>query len=188
MARPQIRPPIFIALQNVTAVILCVSLLAEDALRRLLDAHPASAALWWLSVQANRTLTPVTLYIERYLETSEQVTACLVAGIVIFLIAWRTGYWLATALAGHLSFAALAVMTRSVFNRGAVGAPSHNTPDHFTGTPPNVLGLMFMGLTLFMLVMCLADHLAFFRFLVGLFRRRTKGDAPGASAGDLRKR
>lgn len=185
MARPQIRPPIFIALQNGMAATLCLSLLAQDALRHLLHFYPESAALWWLSVQANRTLMPVMAYLERYLETSEQVRACLLAGIVVCVIAWRTRYWLATALAGHLALAAFAVITRSIFSRGTVWVRWYDIPGLFTAGSPSVLGLFFLGLTVFALVMCLADHLAFFRFFVGLFRRRRSG-AETSSTGDLR--
>lgn len=185
-ARPQIRPPIFIALQNGMAAALSASLLAADGLRRLLHAYPDSTGLWWLSVHVNRTLMPVMHYLEDYLATQERVVACLVAGIVIPLLAWRTRYWFATALAGHLALAGFIIITQAVFRRGTLAVPSDRIAEVLAAMQPSLLGFAFLGLSLFALVMCLADHVAFFRFFTGLFRRRSKGNAPDPSAGDLR--
>lgn len=186
MARPQIRPPIFIALQNGMAAALSLSLLAEDGLRRLLHAYPSSETLWWLSVHANRILMPVMQYLEVYLVTPEKITACLVAGIVIPLIAWRTRYWFATALAGHAALAALIIITLAVFNRGSPSLPIQTPMDLITALRTSPAGFLFLGLSLFTLVMCIADHVAFLRFFVGLFRRRPKPVAPDSSTRDLR--
>ena len=186
MARPQIRPPIFIALQNGMAAALSASLLAEDGLRRLLYAHPDSALLWWLSVHANRTLMPVMQYLEEHLVTPERITACLVAGIVVPLLSWRTRYWLATALAGHLALVALAIITLSIFSRYTLSVESGSVLDILAAMRPSLAGYVFTGLTLFVLIMCIADHVAFLRFLVGLFRRHGKPAVPKPSGGDLR--
>jgi hypothetical protein len=186
MARPQIRPPIFVPLQNGMAAALSASLLAADGLRRLLYAYPDSAPLWWLSVHVNRTLMPVMHYLETYLATPERVTACLVAGIVIPMLAWWTRYWFATALAGHLTLAGLLIITQAVFRRGTLGVPSSDIPTILAAMQPSLTGFVFLGLSLFVLVMCLADHAAFFRMFVGLFRRRGKNAPPAPSTGDLR--
>lgn len=182
MARPQIRPPIFIALQNAMAAILFASLLAADLLRHLLHAHPDSPTLWWLSAQANHSLMPVLRYFDTYLETPEKLLAVLIAGIIVPLLAWRTRYWLATALAGHVTLAALLVMTDSLLRRQTMPIPSATLAGLLQVLRPSLPGFLLLGLSLFVLVMCVADHVAFFRSLTRAVRRRA-----GAPSGDLRR-
>lgn len=184
MARPQIRPPIFVALQNGMASALFASLLLMDLLRRLLHAHPDSPTLWWLSVQANRSLMPVMRFLDTYISTPERLLAVLVAGIVIPLLAWRTRYWLATAFAGHVTLAALVIITNSLLRKETMPMPSPTLSGILAVLKPSLPGFLLLGLSLFVLAMCVADHVAFFRFLAGLFRRR--GSRGPGTSGDLR--
>jgi hypothetical protein len=171
MARPQIRPTIFIALQNGLAALLFASLLAAEIVRRLLHAYPQVDILWQLSTLANRTVMPVLLYAEQFHPTPGWLTAGLLAGIIVPLLAWWTRYWFATALAGHVTLAALIVMTHATIRRGTLSLPSLDLDGLLGAARPGAAVVILAALTLFVLVMCLADHLAFLRFLVSLFRR-----------------
>jgi hypothetical protein len=171
MARPQIRPTIFIALQNGFAALLFAALLAAEIVRRLLHAYPQADILWQLSSLANRTVMPVLRYAEQFLPTPGWLMAGLLAGIIVPLLAWWTRYWFATALAGHLTLAALIVMTHAKFRRGTLSLPNLNLDDLLGAARPGAAVIMLAALTVFVLVMCLADHLAFLRFLISLFRR-----------------
>jgi hypothetical protein len=171
MARPQIRPTIFIALQNGFAAVLFAALLGAEIVRRLLHAYPQADVLWQLSALANRTVMPVLRHAEQFLPTPEWLMAGLLAGIFVPLLAWWTRYWFATALAGHVTLAALIVMTHATFRRGTLSLPSLNLDGLLGAAKPGVAGVILVALTLFVLVMCLADHLAFLRFFASLFRR-----------------
>jgi hypothetical protein len=59
MTRPEIRPTIFIALQNGLAALLFAALLGAEIVRQLLHAHPQADVLWQLSTLANLTVMPV---------------------------------------------------------------------------------------------------------------------------------
>ena len=154
-------------------------------MRRLLHAYPDSDLLWWLSVQANRTLMPILRYLDSHFATPERVLAVLFAGVVIPLLAWWTRYWFATALAGHMLFFALAAITLSIFRRGTLSVPPQNPSDVLWVMQPSLPGFLFLGLTVFVLIMCIADHVAFFLFFAGLFRRRPQRQ-PNPPGGDLR--
>lgn len=171
MTRPQIQPAIFIGLQNGMAAALFTALLAAELTRRLLYAYPNSGALWWFSALANRTVTPLLRQIDRLLGTPDKLLLVLVAGIVIPLLAWRMRYWFATALAGHLTLAALAVMTYSVFQRNGLWLQWTDPIDALSTMNMPLPGLALLALCLFVLVMCIADHVAFIRFFVALLRR-----------------
>ena len=171
MARPQIRPTIFIALQNGFAALLFAALLGAEILRRLLHAYPQADILWQLSTLANRTVMPVLRHAEQFLPTPGWLMAGLLAGIIVPLLAWWTRYWFATAVAGHVTLAALIVMTHATFRRGTLSLPSLDLADMLGAGRLGIAVTLLAALTLFVLVMCLADHLAFLRFLVALFRR-----------------
>ena len=171
MARPQIRPTIFIALQNGFAALLFAALLGAEIVRRLLHAYPQTDMLWQLSTFANLTVMPVLRYAEQFLPNPGWLMAALLAGIIVPLLAWRTRYWFATALAGHVTLAALIVMTHATFRRGTLSLPALDLDGLLAAARPGVTGIALAALTLFVLVMCLADHLAFLRFFVSLFRR-----------------
>ena len=113
MARPQIRPTIFIALQNGFAALLFAALLGAEIVRRLLHAYPQTDMLWQLSTFANLTVMPVLRYAEKFLPNPGWLMAALLAGIIVPLLAWWARYWFATALAGHVTLAALIVMTHT---------------------------------------------------------------------------
>lgn len=171
MARPQIRPTIFIALQNGFAALLFTALLGAEIVRRLLHAYPQVDILWQLSTLANRTVMPVLRHAEQFLPTPGWLMAGLLAGIIVPLLAWWTRYWFATAVAGHLTLAALIVMTHETLRRGTLSLRSIGLDDLLGAARPGAAVILLAALTLFVLVMCLADHLAFLRFFISLFRR-----------------
>lgn len=176
MARPQIRPRIFIALQNASASLLFALLLGTDTVRRLLYEHPQSETLWWLSTLANRSVMPVLNYAEQLLPTPQKLTFGLAAGVVIPLLAWWTRYWLATAIAGHVTLAALVVIAYETFRRGNMALASLGLPDAIGSVHPGAGGYALLALTFFVLVMCISDHVAFVRYLASL---RKHFRAPG---------
>ena len=100
--------------------------------------------------------------------------AGLLAGIIVPLLAWWTRYWFATALAGHVTLAALIVMTHATLRSGNLSLPSLGFENMLGAARPGAAVILLAALTLFVLVMCLADHLAFLRFFVSLFRRTTR--------------
>ena len=171
MKRPEIRPAIFIALQNGLAALLFAALLGAEIVRQLLHAHPQADVLWQLSTLANLTVMPVLRYAEQFLPTPGWLMAGLLAGIIIPLLAWWTRYWFATALAGHVTLAALIAMTYTTFRRGTLSLPNIDLHGLLGAARPGAAGIILAALALFVLVMCLADHLAFLRFFVSLFRR-----------------
>lgn len=173
MARPQIRPPVFIALQNAIASLLFAMLLGAEMVRRLLHAYPQSDILWQLSVLANRTVMPVLQQVEAYFQTPGQLLATLIAGVVVPLIAWWARYWLATAMAGHLALGMLILITEALLSRGRHARAWLGLGDMLDPARLGVPELLLAGLCLFVLVMCIADHVAFLRFLAGFRWRRT---------------
>ena len=130
-----------------------------------------SGVLWWFSTLANRTVMPLLRQIDRMLVTPDKLLLGLVAGIAISLLSWWTRYWLTTALAGHLSLAGSVVITLFIFQRGRMGQPWADPMVMLSNMQTPVLGLSFLALSLFLLVMCIADHVAFIRFFVALLRR-----------------
>lgn len=173
MARPQIRPPIFIPLQNIIAALLFALLLGAEILRRLLYAYPQSDVLWQLSIMANQSVMPVLHHAESYLHTPDQLLAGLVAGVTIPLLAWWTRYWFATAVAGHLALAMLIVIIQTLLLRGRHARADLDLQEILASAGP--LEALLMALSLFVLVMCIADHVAFVRFLASFRRRRAPG-------------
>lgn len=172
MARPQIRPAIFIALQNGLAALLFAILLGAELARRLLGDYPSSETLWWLSSLVNHSVLPLLRLMEQYLTTPDKLLAGLIAGVLIPLLAWWTRYWFATALAGHLTLAALLFMTLPMFrSRGVLS--SLGVLDHPSLASPGPAAYALLLLCLFVLVMCIADHVAFIRHLVWLWRKLT---------------
>lgn len=177
MARPQITPPIFIALQNGLAALLFATLLGAEMVRRLLYEYPQSETLWWLSHLANRTVMPVLNYVNLLLPTPDRLLAGLAAGILLPLLAWWTRYWFITAVAGHLTLAALVVIINSVFRWGNLAMASLDLPEVMAAAHPGIGGYLLVALALFVLVMCIADHVAFMRYLASLrnhFRRPSR--------------
>jgi len=168
MARPQIRPSIFIALQNGLASLLFLTLLGAETVRRLLYHHPQSELLWQFSTLANRTVMPVLRYCEQLLPDPDRLMLGLAAGVVIPLLAWWTRYWFATALAGHVLLGGLVVITYSVFSRGNLALATLDLPQELATLHPGLAGYALLALTLFVLVMCIADHVAFLRYLASL--------------------
>lgn len=171
MARPQIRPAIFIALQNGLAAALFAMLLAAELGRRLLHAHPNWEVLWWLSTLSARTVLPLLGLIERLLGTSDRLVLVLTAGVLIPLLSWRTRYWFGTALSGHVALGVLAVITLTIFQRGTLGLSWQDPAALLAVMTMPGAGIFFAVLTLLALVMCIADHVAFIRFLASLFGR-----------------
>lgn len=171
MSRPQIRPPIFVALQNGLAALIFTSLYGAEMVRRLLDDYPQSELLWRLSTLANRTVMPVLQYAEHLLPTPEKLIIGLAAGMIIPLLAWWTRYWFVTALAGHLSLAALVIITFTVFRRGHLALLAYDVPNSLQVVRPNFAGYGLIALTLFVFVMCIADHVAFVRHLAWLWKK-----------------
>lgn len=174
MRRPQIKPSAFIALQNAMAASFFALLLAADLLRRLVNAHPDSELMWRLSMLANRTVMPVLRYGEQYAPTPDRLTAALLAGILLPLLAWLTRYWLLTAVAGHVMLAALIIMTLTMLRGGNLELPLSHIPQAILAGRVGAGAFILFFLSLFMLVMCIADHLAFLRFMRDLWRRRKK--------------
>lgn len=173
MARPQIRPPIFIALQNAIAALLFALLLGAEIVRRLLYAYPQVDILWQLSTLANRTVMPVLQHAEVWLTTPATLLAALVAGVAIPLLAWWTRYWFATAVAGHVSLAILVMVIHELFRRGSLAFTSLD----MQGILMARIGLaeaLLLALSLLVLVMCIADHVAFIRFLASFRHRRAR--------------
>ena len=168
MARPQIEPRIFIALQNGLAAMLFALLLGAELVRRQLYEHPQVEILWRLSMMADRTVMPVLEYVERLLPTPDNLLLGLMAGVAIPLLAWWTRYWFATALAGHITLAALVVITYSMFRRGNLALASLDLPDVLASVKPGIIEYALLALTLFVLVMCIADHVAFLRYITSL--------------------
>ena len=171
MARPQIEPRIFIALQNGLAALLFAVLLGAELVRRQLFAHPQQEILWRLSTLSDRTVMPVLQYIDQLLPTPDALLIGLMAGLVIPLVAWWTRYWFATALAGHITLAALVVITSSMFSRGNLAFASLDLHDVMVTVHPGLVGYVLLALSLFVLVMCIADHVAFVRYLATLRQR-----------------
>lgn len=171
MARPQIEPRIFIALQNGLAALLFALLLGAELVRRLLYDHPQVEVLWRLSTMADRTVMPVLRYVEHLLPTPDKLLIGLMAGVTIPLLAWWTRYWFATALAGHLTLAALVVITYSMVERGNLELGSLDLSEILAVVRPGVTEYALLALTLLVLVMCIADHVAFIRYLATLCRR-----------------
>ena len=174
MMRPQIQPPVFIALQNAMAASLCGLLLAAEMLRRLVDQHPDSELLWRLVPLSNRTLLPVLQFPEQFFPTPDRLLAALAAGILTPLLAWFTRYWLLTAVAGHVTLAALVVMTAAMLRRGNLELPLTEIPAAIAAGRVGVGLIILMALCLLLLVMCIADHLAFFKFIHALWTRRPR--------------
>ncbi len=171
MSRPQIRPAIFIGLQNGLAALLFMALLAAELVRRLLYQFPESELLWRLSSLANHSVMPVLRAAEIYLPTPDRLLYGLVAGVAIALIAWLTRYWFATAVAGHVTLGALILITYTMFRRGNLALATGDLPDALANVRPGIPGLLLLALTLFVLVMCIADHVAFLKHLVDLKRQ-----------------
>lgn len=170
MARPEIRPAAFIALQNAMAASFFALLLAADMLRRLLDKQPESELLWQLSTLANRTVMPVLRMADELVPDPDRLVLVLIAGVVIPLLAWWTRYWFATAVAGHVMLAALIIMGFWSFRRTNLDVAMLH-PDAMVVSRIDTSALVFLTLGLLMLVMCLADHWAFWRFLRSLWTR-----------------
>lgn len=178
MARPQIRPEIFIALQNGLAALLAVALLVAELNRRLLFAHPQVDLFWQVATLANRTVLPVLNVAETFLVTPDKLLAGLVAAVAIPLLAWWSRYWFATALSGHMALAAVIIMIRATFRRGYWAVPDLDLATVLAAMRPGIGGVVLLALAGLLLVMCLADHVAFLRFLGGfIFRRRGKAAA-----------
>lgn len=174
MMRPQINPPAFIALQNAMAASLCGLLLAAEMLRRMVDQRPDSEMLWRLASLSNRTLLPVLHFAEQFFPTPDRLLAALVAGILIPLLAWLTRYWFLTAAAGHVTLAALVVMTAAMLRRGNLELPLKDIPEAILAGRLGAGTLVMMALCLLLLVMCIADHIAFVSFMRTLCGRRAR--------------
>ena len=174
MARPQIRPRIFIALQNGLAMLIFAPLLAAELSRRLLYVYPQSGTLWWISGLVNHTVLPVLQFAERYLPTPDKLLAGLAAGVLIPLAAWWSGYWFATAVAGHVALGALIILTSSLLYGHGRALAALDLPEPIQAVHPMIAGYLLLVVTLFVLVMCIADHVAFIRYIVSLFGRRGK--------------
>lgn len=178
MARPQIRPAIFIALQNGLAALLAAGLLLAELNRRMLFAHPQVELFWQVSTLANRTVMPVLRIADAYLVTPDRLLVGLLAGFAIPLLAWWTRYWFATALAGHMTLGALVIIIDGMFRRGTIALPELDNPQALLSAPYGIAGFLLVALALFVLAMCIADHVAFLRYLVGLvWRRRPRAEA-----------
>lgn len=175
MARPQIRPAIFIALQNAIAALLFALLLGAEVLRRLLYAYPQSDLLWQLAMLANRTVMPVLHHAETYVETPDQLLAALAAGVVIPLLAWWTRYWFATAIAGHLALAMLILIIQTLLFPGSYARATLDFPGLLAAILSGPEEMLLAGVALLVLVMCIADHVAFVRFLTSFRKRRAPG-------------
>lgn len=173
MARPEIRPPIFIALQNAIAALLFAILLGAEIVRRLLYAYPQSDLLWQLSLSVSRTVVPVLHQAEAYLSSPPQLLAALAAGVIIPLLAWWTRYWFATAVAGHVALAIVIIMLETMALRGSDAATLLGTGEVASLLRLGSTSVSLLGLALLLLVMCVADHVAFLRFLLS-FRRPRK--------------
>ena len=158
MQRPQIKPHIFLALQNAMATLLFAILLATEMMRHLLYENPSSETLWWLTSLANRSVMPMLQYVNQMLPVPDQLLAGLAAGVIVPLLAWWTRYWLVTAVSGHLVLGALIVLTLQHFPKGSVSLASLGLG-----------GWVLAALSLFVLVMCIADHVAFVRFVASLW-------------------
>ena len=169
--RPQIRPAIFVALQNGLAALLFAALICAETTRRLLDSYPQSEVLWRLSMLANRSVLPVLQYAGQYLTTPDKLMWGLVAGVAIPLLAWWTRYWFATAIAGHLSLAALLIIAYTAYNRGSLALAALNPPDQLDELGAAMAACVLVGLIILLVIMCIADHVAFIRHLVWLWKR-----------------
>ena len=112
---------------------------------------------------------PVLQYVDQLLPTPDKLLIGLAAGLVIPLLAWWTRYWFVTALAGHITFAALVVITFPCFRRGNLCA-LHRwiCRKSWRRFGPGSLDMRSSALSLFVLVMCIADHVAFVRYLATL--------------------
>lgn len=172
MHRPVIRPRLFLGLQNAMAALLFAAVLGAELVRRLLYHDPGSETLWRLSGLANRSVMPVLHFMEQLLPGPDRLLLGLIGCVVIPLLAWRTRYWLATAVAGHVSLAALVVMAYSAFARSHAGLALAALSGELPLRQPDPAALVFLGLAVVMLVMCIADHVAFIRFLMSFRRRR----------------
>lgn len=175
MARPQIRPTTFVGLQNGVAAAIAACLLLTELSRRLLYAYPESETLWWLTILSNRTVMPLLQLMEDHLGNPDWLVPALLAAVAVSLLSWGTRYWFGTALSGHMALAALVVVTLSIFSRGRV-LYGYSAPSELLG-PINLplLGIALGLLSLSVLIMCIADHVAFFRYihhLVSRLRRR----------------
>ena len=174
VARPQIRPPVFVALQNGSAILLFGALLAAEMVRRMLYLNPESETLWRLAALANRTVMPVLNAMDDVLPDPDRLMMALLAGILVPLLAWLTRYWFATAVAGHVTLAALIVMTYWAFRRGNLALVAADIPGALIAMRPEAMSYVFLLASVLLLVMCIADHIAFLRFFVSLFRRKPK--------------
>lgn len=175
--RPQIRPAIFLALQNGLAIALFASLLGAEWVRRLLYEHPQSELLWRLAALSNRTVMPVLNSLDDTLPNPDRLMMALLAGILVPLLAWLTRYWFATAVAGHVTLAAFVVMTWWAFRRGNLALVSADASGALMAMRPEPVAFLFLGISLLLLVMCVADHWAFIRFMATLFRRKPAAGA-----------
>lgn len=174
MIRPEIRPSIFLPLQNAMAASIFAALLGAEFTRRLLYAHPDIGILWWLSTLANRTVMPVLHLAETIFKTPDRLVLGLAAGVVMPLIAWWARYWLATAVAGHVTLGALLIMAYANLRRGTLIMPARDVHEFLALLRPDPTILIFMALIGLTLVMCIADHVAFLRYLVQLFMKVAK--------------
>lgn len=172
MHRPVIKPALFIGLQNAMAALLFSGVLTAELVRRLLYHYPGSEELWRLSALSNRSVLPVLRFMEDLLPGPDRLLLGLVGCVVVPLLAWRTRYWLATAVAGHVTFAALMVMAYSAFVRSRSGLALAALSGDIPLRQPDPAALIFLALAVMMLVMCIADHVAFIRFILSFRRRR----------------
>jgi len=85
-------------------------------------------------------------------------------------------------LSTYPGLAALIVITYLALRRETLPVPSRDIAGYLSVLRPGLPGFLLLGLSLLVLVMCLDDHVAFFRFFAGLFRRSRVG-----RSGDLRK-
>ena len=171
MLRPEIRPPIFLALQNAMAAGLFAALLGAEFTRRLLHAYPDVGMLWWLSTLGNRTVMPVLRLAETFFKTPDRLVLALAVGILLPLLAWRARYWLFTAVAGHVTLGALLIMAYANLRRGTLMMPASDLHEVLALVRPDLTIFIFAVLIVLALVMCIADHVAFLRYIVQLLRK-----------------
>lgn len=76
----------------------------------------------------------------------------------------------------------LIVITHPVLRKETLTVPSRDIAGFPSVLRPSLPGFPLLGLSLFVLGMCLADHVALFRFFAGLFKRSRVGRSR-----DLRK-
>ncbi len=163
MSRSQAAGTMVFTWQNTLAALMFAVLLISNSLAYLLYCFPSVELLWRLNIAADRLSRPVTAIVDR-LPGHSLFTSLALLGLLL-TIAWigfSRRHLLATAVTGHLAliFGAFATSPRLAHPTAVAELSFRIDPAVLT---VDTVG-MLMTLAL-MFVLCVANHILFFRRL-----------------------